>query len=320
MEFDGNNWTNGGSGGPSHGARIDANWDPSTNTIAVIGVSERSRYGASKIGIFRYDGTQAKLLDLSNNWHANAFSNSIVFNGKAVVVGGSSLYRITEYTAPNSAPTLGYIGKREIYPNETFSITIEPTDPDGHDVTVTPDNLPDGAEFDPATNTFTWEPRPDQGGEYTVNFTVSDGALTATQPLELKVEGLISYAMLPQGNIDMSTGVSVSGTIRERRRNGYEHRVSTFRVKCDFTGTNPGRVVYTCQVLNSGRWPYDFDVFTSGQLRPDGKFGNTQIWGEVQALQWDDYEVAIKGFDVWWNNRQENWIARGEYRGYLTAN
>ena len=110
--------------------------------------------------------------------------------------------------------------------------------------------------------------------------------------------------------------------MRERRRNGYEQRSGSFRLTCDFTGANPGRVLYTCKVVNTTRWPYDYTVVASGQLRPDGRFGTygNNVSGYVEALQWDDYEMHITGFDVSWQNGQQKWSASGDYKGYLTPN
>src|ERR1044072_4575526 len=47
--------------------------------------------------------------------------------------------------------------------------------------------LPEGAVFDPATGHVTWVPGPGQVGDYVVRVTATDGELSVTQPLVLRV-------------------------------------------------------------------------------------------------------------------------------------
>ncbi|MDE3119983.1 MAG: hypothetical protein KGL03_13330, partial [Nitrospirota bacterium] len=46
--------------------------------------------------------------------------------------------------------------------------------------------LPEGATFDTVTGRFDWTPGPAQAGDYLMFFTVSDGALTETQPMLIR--------------------------------------------------------------------------------------------------------------------------------------
>jgi hypothetical protein len=69
-----------------------------------------------------------------------------------------------------------------VYEARELSFTIEASDPDGDDLTLTAssDDLPEGWEFTDngdATGTFVWMPAYDDAGEYSVAFTVSDGEL-----------------------------------------------------------------------------------------------------------------------------------------------
>jgi hypothetical protein len=67
----------------------------------------------------------------------------------------------------------------------TFSIAA--TDPDGGWLDYSASNLPDGAVFDNATLTFSWTPRFDQAGVYSVTFEVSDGELTDSEDITITV-------------------------------------------------------------------------------------------------------------------------------------
>ncbi len=48
--------------------------------------------------------------------------------------------------------------------------------------------MPKGAVFDPVTRTFSWTPAPDQMGNYTVSFHVTDWKLTDTKSANIKVK------------------------------------------------------------------------------------------------------------------------------------
>jgi hypothetical protein len=67
----------------------------------------------------------------------------------------------------------------------TFNISA--TDPDGDQLQYSASNLPDGASFDPDTQTFSWTPRYDQAGVYSVHFEVSDGELTDSEDITITV-------------------------------------------------------------------------------------------------------------------------------------
>jgi uncharacterized repeat protein (TIGR01451 family) len=69
----------------------------------------------------------------------------------------------------------------------TFQVTA--TDPGGNALTFSASNLPLGASFNPATQTFAWTPNSAQGGPnpYIVYFTASDGQFLATTPVNINV-------------------------------------------------------------------------------------------------------------------------------------
>ena len=69
----------------------------------------------------------------------------------------------------------------------TFPVTA--TDPGGNALTFSASNLPLGASFNPATQTFAWTPNSAQGGPnpYIVYFTTSDGQFMTTTPVNITV-------------------------------------------------------------------------------------------------------------------------------------
>ncbi len=99
-------------------------------------------------------------------------------NSYLYVTSRSSLYIISTSDSPvNHAPVLDPIGMRSVAVETQLSFPISGSDLDGDPLTFSAAELPTGAIFDPQTRTFTWTPSSSQEGEYTVNFSVSDGSL-----------------------------------------------------------------------------------------------------------------------------------------------
>ncbi len=57
---------------------------------------------------------------------------------------------------------------------EMLTFTVEAEDPDGHEVTLTTNDLPDNAEFNGETGAFIWTPISGQQGNYVVTFIAAD--------------------------------------------------------------------------------------------------------------------------------------------------
>ncbi|MGD8989474.1 MAG: DUF2341 domain-containing protein, partial [Syntrophobacterales bacterium] len=76
----------------------------------------------------------------------------------------------------NNYPVLDLIGNKSVDEGQLLEFTISATDPDtGDTLTYSASNLPTGATFDPATQTFSWTPGVGDAGTYTnVTFRVDD--------------------------------------------------------------------------------------------------------------------------------------------------
>jgi hypothetical protein len=68
-----------------------------------------------------------------------------------------------------------------------LSFTITADDPDGDTLYYSAANLPDGSAFDADTQTFTWAPRYDQAGIYSIRFEVTDGEYTDSEDIIITV-------------------------------------------------------------------------------------------------------------------------------------
>jgi len=74
----------------------------------------------------------------------------------------------------NRPPVLNTIGAKSVDEGQELSFTVTASDPDNDDLTYTAGNVPTGANFDEATQTFTWTPDYGDASNYTVTFTVTD--------------------------------------------------------------------------------------------------------------------------------------------------
>ena len=98
----------------------------------------------------------ARAFDMSDNESAN--SNEVCY----------------QPTPTNHAPVLDTIGPKTVEENSLLEFAITASDPDGDALTYSASSLPAGADFDPATQTFSWIPDYNDTGKYDVLFTVAD--------------------------------------------------------------------------------------------------------------------------------------------------
>jgi hypothetical protein len=74
----------------------------------------------------------------------------------------------------NRPPVLNPIGAKTVDEGALLEFTITASDPDGDNLTYSASNLPTGANFNAAAQTFSWTPGYGAAGNYTVTFTVTD--------------------------------------------------------------------------------------------------------------------------------------------------
>ena len=107
-----------------------------------------------------------------------------VFDGKAY---DSETISITVGNSANHAPELAPIGNKELTEGQLLTFTVSAIDVDGDTLTYSAQNLPAGATFNSATQTFTWTPNYLQSEIYTVTFMVSDGSLMDSETISITV-------------------------------------------------------------------------------------------------------------------------------------
>lgn len=103
--------------------------------------------------------------------------------------GGTASEAITVTVANvNRAPVLAAIGAKAGAEAAALTFTVTASDPDADAVTLSVSNLPLGATFTPATGVFTWTPSYTQAGVFNnVNFSVTDGSLTASENITITI-------------------------------------------------------------------------------------------------------------------------------------
>jgi hypothetical protein len=93
-----------------------------------------------------------------------------------------------DFVVVNQLPVLGPIGNKTVTEGQTLSFTISATDADGDPLVYSASNLPPGASFSPATQTFAWTPGFGQAGVYPgVHFEVTDNADTDSEDIQITV-------------------------------------------------------------------------------------------------------------------------------------
>ncbi len=87
----------------------------------------------------------------------------------------------------NRAPLLDPVGDKIVAEGNLLEFIISATDPDGDSIAYGTASLPSGAAFDPSSRTFSWTPTYAQAGDYSVNFTATDGSLTDFEAIAITV-------------------------------------------------------------------------------------------------------------------------------------
>ena len=88
----------------------------------------------------------------------------------------------------NMAPELSSIGAKTAFFNETLEFTISAYDGDDDTLTFAATGLPSGAIFNSTSKVFSWKALPEQEGEYTIGFSVSDQEFTDYETILVTVK------------------------------------------------------------------------------------------------------------------------------------
>lgn len=115
----------------------------------------------------------------------------------------------------NRAPILAAVGNANIAEDKTLNIALSASDPDADPLTYSVNRLPQGATLNPNTGAFSWKPSFTQAGLYSdIQFTVSDGSLTASRTMAINVVNTNRIPVLsPIGNKAVNEGAMLAFTL-----------------------------------------------------------------------------------------------------------
>ena len=134
---------------------------PFTTTFAPVGIAPN---GSSFFDVF-FNANDANAYNATLNIMSNAANGTFV-----VSVSGDG----------NVRPVVDPIGDSTINAFQNLSFTVTASDGDSDPLQfVMNSNLPPSATFNTLTQVFSWTPNAAEGGDYTANFTASDGRLTS---------------------------------------------------------------------------------------------------------------------------------------------
>ncbi|MDF1611782.1 putative Ig domain-containing protein [Stygiobacter electus] len=107
----------------------------------------------------------------------------------------------------NTPPQINAIPDKEINEGQELSFEVKATDNEGDVLTYSATNLPAGANFNPTTHIFSWTPTGKQAGNYAVNFSVSDGKMTSSITVNIKVNDVnVAPTIQPIPDKTVNTG------------------------------------------------------------------------------------------------------------------
>ena len=152
----------------------------------------------------------------------------------------------------NRPPVLNTIGNRTVSEGELLEFVVSATDPDGDDLTYEASDLPSGAAFDPASQTFSWTPEYGQAGSYQVLFSVFDnGSPILSDAEEITISVRAEAADIIIDNTD--TEVDFVGSDWDSNGNTiYPFYGTTFSYS--LTGSGADEAVYSFEITEAGEY------------------------------------------------------------------
>jgi len=115
---------------------------------------------------------------------------NVTFVASDGMLADTTVAEITVTEAGNQMPILDPIGSQAVMEGDNLNITITATDPDGTIPTLSAENLPENATFDPATGIFDFTPALSQAGIYSSLFIATDGLLADSETVQIVVNEL----------------------------------------------------------------------------------------------------------------------------------
>jgi len=155
------------------------------------------------------------------------------------------------------------IDDKKVEAGQLLEFTVTASTEEDTDIECFAYNLPEGAAFDTATNTFSWIPNASQAGVYTIIFKAKSGDYTASETVSITVEGIANT--LPGENVEVKLEENSSVTFENVTWAG-ETKMSIHEKLPDGTNVNVNLIpIYydittTAQFEGSARIKIYFDI------------------------------------------------------------
>ncbi|MDD5191039.1 MAG: serine hydrolase [Dehalococcoidales bacterium] len=155
-------------------------------------------------------------------------------SGKATATSDFSV----TVTNVNRPPSVNAVENKTVGVNNTLILPITAADPDGDTLTLTAVGLPEGAVFDAANGLFTWKPRVDQAGSSAnVTFTATDGVLTDTKNVNIKVNQPPTLAAIGDKSVTVGESLTFTVNATDSDRDALVYSVENLPAGADFNTT-----------------------------------------------------------------------------------
>ena len=165
----------------------DPNDDALSYEIKIDGVTKSTASNYSWVTDYESAGTHVISVKVSDGFASDTKEHTIIINDV------------------NRPPVLTPIGNKSVDEGALLEFTVSAYDPDNDTLTFTASNLPEGAEFNSTTRTFSWTPDYFQAGSYQICFTVSDAkGLSVSENITITVNNAYPpYDVNKDGIIDI---------------------------------------------------------------------------------------------------------------------
>jgi PKD repeat protein len=206
----------------------------------------------------------------------------------------------------NRPPVLDPIGAKTGNEGALLTFTASGSDPDGNTLTFSATGLPPGATLTPA-GLFTWTPDFTQSGNYTVPFSVSDGALSASEPVTITVGNVNRPPVLlpsPIGNRSVAVGATLAIALTASDPDGDTLLFTSANLPAGATlvpnGAGAATFTWTPSAAQSGAFA-DVTIGVSDATLSDSEVFTITVGGpaaspvSLREAEWSDARLKAEG-------------------------
>ncbi|RIX50287.1 hypothetical protein D3P08_20775 [Paenibacillus nanensis] len=140
---------------------------------------------AAEAGVYTEESLQA--LEQEADAARTLFHDAKATQAETDAADSSLIEALEKLVYIEGVPVLKPIADQSVIADHTLTFRIEAVNATDAEFLV--QDMPAGATFDSGTRTFSWTPAKEQGGVYTVTFTVSAGGLSSSRKVKMTVIG-----------------------------------------------------------------------------------------------------------------------------------